>query len=72
MRRKNNPADMSIREQIEDLKDDICDNVCRYFQDYEGKVSAIKGNDKKLRAEIAEVLDAELAKHCDKCPVARL
>ena len=42
MRRKNNPADMSIREQIEDLKDDICDNVCRYFQDYEGKVSAIK------------------------------
>lgn len=29
-RRRNNPQNMSIMEQIEEIKEEMCDNYCRY------------------------------------------
>lgn len=33
--RRNNPAEMTITEQIEKVKEEICDKYCRYVYDEE-------------------------------------
>lgn len=30
MARKNNPAEMTIAEQLEALKEEVCDKLCKY------------------------------------------
>lgn len=29
-RRRNNPVDMTIYEQIEKMKEEVCDSICKY------------------------------------------
>ncbi len=72
MTRKNNPSDMTIREQMERVRDDVCDWICKYNEDFNNKIRALKGNDQTLKDEIIDVLERELEKHCDQCPLSRL
>lgn len=32
--RRNNKADMTIREQIKDIKEEICEEYCHYHKTY--------------------------------------
>ena len=36
MTRHNNKSDMTVREIIEDVKDNICENYCKYTEQYRG------------------------------------
>lgn len=64
--RRNNPADMTVREQIEDVREKVCDNYCKYPAAY---------YDSYL-ADIYETEDQanEAMQHeqCEKCPLMRL
>lgn len=62
----------SIVEQIEQVKADTCEMVCKYYDDANGKIQAIKGNDATLRQQIIEVVQKELGGHCEACPLKRL
>lgn len=39
--RRNNPAEMTIHEQLEKIKEEVCDDICKYrnSKDYRGKLS---------------------------------
>lgn len=55
--RRNNPLDMTIEEQIEKVKEEICDTICKH--------------DVELYAGIISV--EELGQICEnKCPLRRL
>lgn len=55
--RRNNPLNMTIEEQIEKVKEEICDTICKY--------------DDGLYAGIISV--EELGQICEnKCPLRRL
>lgn len=55
--RRNNPLDMTIKEQIEKVKEEICDKICKY--------------DAGLYAGTINV--EELGQICEnKCPLRRL
>lgn len=72
MSRRNNVKDMTICEQLEAIKEDFCHLYCKYYQTCKDQVDAIKGQDKKMRAEIIDVFETELGEHCDECPLTRL
>ena len=72
MSRRNNVEDMTICEQLEAIKDDFCHLYCKYYQTCKEHIDAIKGDDQKLRAEIINVCETELEKHCADCPLSRL
>ncbi|MBQ1571532.1 MAG: hypothetical protein IIZ78_10440 [Clostridiales bacterium] len=40
-RRRNNPQDMTICEQLEQIKEEVCDDICKYrnSKDYRGLMS---------------------------------
>lgn len=40
-RRRNNPQDMTIYEQLEKIKEEVCDGICKYrnSKDYRGLIS---------------------------------
>lgn len=59
--RKNNPADMSIMEQIEAIKTEVCDKICIFRQ-----------QPKLLDEEDAEAQERLYIEHCNECPLTRL
>lgn len=54
--RRNNPLDMSIKEQIEKVKEDCCDEICKQLE----------------KANRGEILTEELEAICEECPLRRL
>lgn len=62
----------SITEQIESVKSETCEHICKYYDNADGFIKAIKGNDPALRQQIIEVVGKELGKHCEVCPLKRL
>lgn len=60
-RRKNNINDMTISEQIEAIKDNICEDYCKK---YEEAFSNIKDAD--------EAFEWLMHNYCEKCPFGRL
>lgn len=58
--RKNNLEDMTVIEQIENIKEKICDDYCKYRED---AFSKNKDTDKA---------EDYLLDYCDNCPVRRL
>lgn len=74
--RRNNKADMTIREQIEDIKEDFCGTHCKYLA--EAKVRATEARftltidePRDRQNELSEI-QHELLRHCRKCPLTRL
>ena len=61
MTRHNNKMDMTVGEQIEAVKEDICDNKCRITQEY---LSQYKDPD--------EAYEKMLADACHFCSMSRL
>lgn len=70
--RRNNPQDMTIIEDLEDIKDKVCSSICKYFADAEAKVGAIHVRDPEIGAEMVSVIQQELSEHCEDCPIKRL
>lgn len=58
--RRNNIADMTITEQIEKIKEDICDGYCKYPE-----------QTRKEHKDAEEAYEALLEK-CGHCPLCRL
>lgn len=54
--RRNNPFDMTIKEQIEKVKEDYCEENCKYLE----------------KANRGEILTDELDSICEECPLRRL
>lgn len=61
MTRHNNRADMTITEIIEDVKENICEDYCKYTEQY---LSCYKDPD--------EAQEKLLADMCQYCPLTRL
>lgn len=59
--RKNNIKDMTVTEQIEVIKDNVCDNICRWR---EHCLSIKKDPD-----DAQEYLEEN---YCQNCPLGRL
>lgn len=59
--RQNNVADMTICEQLEAIKADICDNKCRMTQEY---LSQYKDPDEAYQKMLADA--------CHFCGMSRL
>ncbi len=55
--RKNNVEDMTVREQIEKISDDFCNNYCKWPDLFDEE------------AEGYELADSE---HCANCPIGKL
>ena len=72
MTRKNNPADMTIREQIEKIKGQFCDDFCKYRGAYDGYLAAYEGLDEPLKSQVTEANELALSMRCEKCPLSRL
>lgn len=71
-KRRNNPQDMTIIEDLEDIKDKVCGCICKYFADAEAKASAIHCRDHQMVAEMVSIIQQELSEHCEDCPIKRL
>ena len=73
-RRRNNIADMTIREQIEEIKEDFCVNYCKKYEEKRQKAINIRANIDSPRARQAELSKVQniLLSHCHKCPLTRL
>lgn len=54
--RRNNPFDMTIKEQIEKVKEDCCDEICKHLE----------------KANRGEILTDELNSICEECPLCKL
>ena len=54
--RRNNPFDMTIKEQIEKVKEDCCDEICKQLE----------------KANRGQILTDELDSICEECPLRRL
>lgn len=54
--RRNNPFDMTIKEQIEKIKEDYCNEICKQLE----------------KANKGEILTEELDASCEECPLRRL
>lgn len=54
--RRNNPFDMTIKEQIEKVKEDCCNENCKHLE----------------KANRGEILTEELDAICEECPLIRL
>lgn len=54
--RRNNPFEMTIKEQIEKVKEDCCDEICKQLE----------------KANRGEILTDELDSICEDCPLRRL
>lgn len=72
MSRKNNIADMTIREQLKNIYDNFCHEYCKYYGQCKDQIDAIKGDDMTLRSEIIDVCETSLHEHCEECPLSRL
>lgn len=72
--RRSNKADMTISEQLEDLKESICGEVCKYWQQAEDKALELKKLDlnNKQDFEWHSRIQEQLHEHCEHCPLKEL
>ena len=71
-------SDMTVREIIDDLKDDICYYCCKHFE--EANLKSKRAHERAKKKEISwddydaekEIAYSSLKKHCRECPVIRL
>ncbi|MCR5451987.1 MAG: hypothetical protein K6F00_05095 [Lachnospiraceae bacterium] len=54
--RRNNPFDMTIREQIEKFKEDCCEEICKHLE----------------KASSGHISNEELEAICEDCPLSKL
>lgn len=54
--RRNNPFDMTIKEQIEKVKEDCCDEICKHLE----------------KARSGLISNEELEAICEECPLSKL
>lgn len=66
----------TIREQIEDIKEDFCEMCCKHYEEAEAETTAYKENEiiedeylDDLTSEIQNKLEHD---HCRICPLNRL
>ena len=59
--RQNNKADMTVTEQIEAIKEQICDDYCKHTEAY---LSCYKDPDEAQQKLLADM--------CNFCPLTRL
>lgn len=62
----------NIREQIATVKADTCASVCKYAEAADFQAKSIHGKDQTLRQEIIEIIQKDLSRHCEVCPLTRL
>lgn len=65
--RRNNPAEMSISEQIESIKAEICDKYCKWPEEIKKGITV---TDNPVSAEEDEA--AAMDWTCSHCPLTRL
>jgi len=72
--RRTNKVDMTITEQLEDLREQVCCSVCKYWQRAEDKAMELKKLDlnNKLDFEWHQKIQTELHDHCENCPLKEL
>lgn len=72
-RRRNNPQDMTLREQIsqriEQTRLYVCTNICRHFEEYKEKLEIA---DKDSYAWIESEAKEKLNEYCKNCEVRKL
>lgn len=61
MSRHNNKAEMTVGEIIEDVKEQICDDYCKYTEQYR---ACFKDPDEAQQRLMADM--------CEYCPMCRL
>ena len=54
--RRNNPLDMTIEEQIEKVKEDCCEEICKHLE----------------KARSGHISNEELEAICEECPLSKL
>ena len=72
--RRNNKADMTIREQIEDIKEDFCGTHCKYLAEKKARASEARltiDEPWDRQNELSKIQN-ELLRHCRECPLTRL
>lgn len=55
-RRRNNPLEMTIMEQIEKVKEDCCEENCKHLE----------------KARSGHISNEELGVICEECPLSKL
>lgn len=72
--RRTNKMNMTITEQLEDLKEQVCCNVCKYWEQAEGKALELKKLelDNRQDFEWHARIQVELHEHCEKCVLNEL
>lgn len=66
----------TVREQIEDIKEDFCEMCCKHYEEAEAKAAAYK-EDESREDEYLDCLTSEIQNklehdHCSNCPLNRL
>lgn len=56
-RRRNNSEDMTVSEQVEKIKEEVCEDICKYR------------NAKEYRGLISQETQDEI---CSECPLTKL
>ena len=62
----------TIREQIEDIKGDFCEMCCKHYEEAENMKKPLQGAGIKMKAELIEIIQGNLLKKCNDCPLNRL
>ena len=74
MPRKVNTADMTIREQVAEVREAICDGICKFNDEANEKLKRVQHRDipnDDRNAEM-EIITHELIQRCKECPCNRL
>lgn len=66
----------TVREQIEDIKEDFCEMCCKHYEEAEAKAAAYKENE-NIEEEYLDYLTSEIQNklehdYCRICPLDRL
>lgn len=73
MGRKNNIEDMTIREQIENVKENFCQEYCKWYDNKEHRIEMAKKCNQHPLHEIIEAAEEDLLQtNCHGCPLTRL
>lgn len=74
MSRRNNIADMTVREQIEAVKEEFCDHMCKHYAEAVKKCEKAKSEIATATHEdaIGQIETELFEEHCETCPLIRL
>ena len=70
--RMNNPADMTVCEILEKVKEETCGDLCKYYQNALNKCDEISTPDHRLQEEELRIIREELNLYCEDCILKRL